>query len=342
MRYLFKIILVSFLLSSCVKDKPQNPNSPAVQLTNAKKVYVINEGNFGSANSSITLYDTGNSSVIEDFYKTQNNLILGEVTQSINYFNSNYYIVVNNSNKIVVCNSQFKKTGQITGLTSPRYILPITNQKAYVSDLYANSISIIDLNYNLKIGSIPCIGKTEQMCVIYNKVFVTNTDKNYIFVINTLNDVIIDSIYVGLNASSLVVDKNAKLWVLSAGNKSNSVLGKLSKINPISNQIEFSINFNLNDAPNHLCFNKTKDTLYYLNNNIFKMNINDVSLPSNPIILKGNKNFYGLGINPNDYTIYACDAQDYISKSTIYIYDVNGNQKSFFKAGLISNGFYFE
>lgn len=340
MRYLFLLIFVFLLFTSCVKDKPQNPVQPAVQLSTSKKVYIINEGNFGSPNASISLFDTGNNQVVEDFYNTQNSSALGDVAQSINYFNSSFYVVVNKSGTIVVCNNQFKKTGEITGLLSPRYILQITNQKAYVSDLYANAISVVDLNSNTKISSIPCNGWTEQMALIFNKAFITN--KNNLYVINTLTNNITDSINVGKNASSLGLDKNDDLWVLSSGDKTNSVLGKLSRINTSNNQVEFSVNFNTNDVPNHLCFNKTKDTLYFLNTNIYRMSINDITLPLTPLIVAGNKNFYGLGINPNDYSIYAANALDYSQKSHIYIYDVNGSSKFDFKAGLISNGFYFE
>jgi hypothetical protein len=265
---------------------------------------------------------------------------LGNIAQSLNYFNSNFYIVVNNSGKVVVCNNHLKKTGQISGLTSPRYILPITNQTASVSDIYANAISVVDLNSKTKTASIPCNGWTEQMVLIYNKAFATN--KNNLYIINTLSNTITDSINVGKNAGSLGLDKNDNLWVLSSGDKQNSILGKLTKIDPISNQILFTIYFNTNDVPNHLCFNKTKDTLYFLNTNIYRMAITDNTLPQNPIISSGGKNFYGLGINPNDFTIYVADAVDYIQRSNIYIYDANGNSKNNFKAGLISNGFYFE
>lgn len=341
MRYLILLLYLVFL-SSCVKDKPQNPTHSSFQLTTAKKVYIINEGNYGVNNSSISLYDSGNNHVVDDYFQNQNSSALGDVAQSMNYFNSNYFIVVNNSGKIVVCNSQFKKTGQITGLTSPRYFLPITIQKAYVSDLYANAISVVDLNTNTKTASIPCSGWTEQMTLIYNKAFVANLKSNYLYVINTITDVLVDSIHIGKNANSLGLDRNAKLWVLNAGDKANSVLGKLSRINPTNNQTEFSVNFTSNDAPSNLCFNKTKDTIYYLNNGVFRVSINSTTLPHSAFIAQGNKNFYGIGLNTNDFTLFVSDALDYVSKSVVYIYDSNGNEKRHFNAGLISNGFFFE
>ncbi len=329
-------------MSSCVKDKPQDIAQPHVQLTNAKKIYVINEGVFPSGNAEISLYDTGNNAVIEKFYLTQNNAALGDVAQSLNFFNGRFYIVVNNSHKIVVCDQQFKKIARIDSLLSPRYVLPVTNQKAYVSDLHANAINVISLNSNTKISSIPCPGWTEEMTLIYNKVFVTNIKRNYTYVINTINDLKTDSIFVGPNAGSIVIDKNDKIWVLSGGDQTNSVLGKLSKIDPITNQVEISYSFAAGNSPYCLRLNKTKDTLYFLNGGIYRMAISDAALPSAEFISKGTKNFYGLGVNPNDHSIYASDALDFNSRSRIYIYHADGSPKNNFQAGINANGFYFE
>ena len=344
MKKYFKILFVIPVFFSCVKDKPQDVIQPVVQLTSAKKVYVVNEGNYGSGNASVSLFDTGNNSVIENFYLTQNSSAptVGDVAQSLSNINAKFYLVVNNSGKIIVCDEQFKKLTQITGLSSPRYILPVTNQKSYVSDYNGNAISILDLNSNTKTGSIACSGWTEKMVLIYNKAFVTNMKRSYTYVINTINDTKTDSVNVGINAGSIVIDKNDKIWILSSGDNINSVVGKLSRIDPITNQVEVSYSFGATDSPNNLCLNKTKDTLYFLNGGVFRMAVSSGALPAAEFITKGTKNFYGLGINPNDHTVYVADALDYVQRSTIYIFDANGNQKTYFKAGINANGFYFE
>lgn len=335
------IFFLSFLITACVKDKPNSSQQPQVQLSTSKKVYIINEGIFPYGNASISLFDPGTNEVLEDFYKVQNSSVVGDVAQSLSFINAKYYIVVNNSNKIIECNDQFKKTGQINGLQSPRYILPVTNQKAYVSDLYANAISIVNLNTRLKTGAIPCNGKTEQMVLIYNKAFVTNTESKYVYVINTTEDRINDSIFVGQGASSLVIDKEDRVWVLATG-EATKQRGRLSKINALSNQIEFFKEFDLSDSPGYLCINRTKDSLFYINNGICRIGIADSNLPVEPMVRRGNKNFYGLGIHPNNYSIYASDALDYSQRSNIYVFDQNGNQINTFKAGINANGFYFE
>ena len=344
MKNYFRLLILVPVFIACVKDKPRDNIQPQVQLTSDKKVYFINEGNYGSSNSSVSLYDTGNETVIENFYQTQNTSspVVGDVAQSLSQINGNFYLVVNNSGKIIVCDRQFKKITQITNLSSPRHILAVSNQKAYVSDYNGNAINVIDLNFNTKITSIPCPGWTEEMALIYNKAFITNLRKNYVYVVNTIDDLKTDSIYVGLNASDIVIDKNDKIWVLSSGDNINSVPGKLLRINAINNQIEATYVLNVNDWPSNLCLNKSKDTLYYLNGGIYKMAISSNSLPATEFIAKGTKNFYGLGVNPNNYMVYAADALDYNQKSTIYIFDANGNPKKIVKAGINTNGFYFE
>jgi len=343
MKIKIAITLFTFaFLSACVKDKPQPAPVVDINLSPARKIYIVNEGNFQNGNASLSLFDTGTNLVVEDYFFKQNNTALGDIAQSISKINNELYIVVNNSNKIIVCNDSFKVLRTITGLTSPRYIQQVSAQKAYVSDLYANAISIIDLNTGVKTGSIACPGKTEQMVMLNNKVYVTNTEKNYLYVINTLNDAIIDSVVVGLNASSIVIDKNNKIWVLISG-KPGSTDGMLSRIDPSNLSAVLGLGFGPGIHPHHLCINGSKDTLFFINEGISYAPIADVYKKVDEFVPKGNKNFYGLGIHPITHDIYASDALDYIQKSNIYIYSsATGAEKRNFKAGFISNGFYFE
>ena len=340
LRYSLFVLVGSLFLASCVKDKPSSQPSAAVSLSSAKKVYVVNEGNYTSGNSSVSLFDKQNGTVVEDIYYTQNNSNLGDVAQSMCSANGKYYVVVNNSGRIAVCDQQFKKTAQINGLMSPRYMLAVSNQKAYVSDYKANALSIIDLNANSKTGSIPCAGWTEHMVMIYNKVFVSNVRKEFVYVINTVSDKIEDSVFVGKNVSGLVIDKYDKLWVLCSGDE--TVTARLSKINPIDNKLEAFWHFTMPAAPEKLSANGTKDTLYFINTHVYRMSILDSNLPTTAFIERGNKVFYGLGVDPNDSRIYLADVVDYVQKSNIYVYSANGGLVHNFKAGIIANGFYFE
>lgn len=323
--------------ASCKKDNPSTPVTPKpVTPSVSKKVYVINEGGFNSNNASISLYDPSTGNITEDYYKAQNGSNVGDIAQSMNYINGKFYIVINNSSKILVCDTALKKTAEISGLNKPRYILKINNDKAYVSD-GGSKIGVVNLNDNTKTYEIELGSTSEQMVLTNNKVFVTTFNypsTEYIYIIDVTNNTKTDSVNVGTNATNIVLDKNNKVWVL--GNK-------LSRINPETNTVELSLEVSNNPYfSSRLCLNKTKDTLFYLNTNIYKMSINDTALPTSAIVNAGTKNFYGMGINPNDYTIYTTDALDYIQKANVYIYKSNGTELKNFKAGIIANGFYFE
>jgi len=332
-------LLPLLLLTSCVKDKPEPVNNSTV-FGPAKKIFVVNEGNFGSSNAGITLFDTGTGNGSEDIYKDKNGVGLGDVAQSMSKINGEIYIVVNNSNKVVVCDTTLKLKRTISGLTSPRYIVGVSNSKGYVSDLYANGLSIVDLTTGTKTGSIALPGKTEQMVALLGKVFVTNSERDKIYVINTSSNSIIDSIVVGINASSLVLDKNNKLWVLSSGTP--SVQGKLSLINTTNNAISWSQAFALDEKAGMLCINGTKDTLWYANKDgICRMPIIATTLPN--AFITSTSNIYGLGVHPARFEVYAADAKDYVSKSKIFVYKTsNGLLFGSFNSGFLSNGFYFE
>ncbi len=337
-----KLLLIPavLILSSCKKDEPEPDPNPPTPLSAAKKVYVVNEGNFGQGNAGVTIFDTGTGNRSEDYFKEKNGVAIGDVAQSMCKINGDLYIVVNNSNKVVVCGSDFKVKRTISNLTSPRYVIGVSNSKGYVSDLYANGLSIIDLNTGTKTGSISLPGATEQMVMLFSKVYVTNSAKDKVYVIDAATNTITDSIFVGTNASSLILDKNDKLWVLASG--TSSVAGKLSLIDPVNNSITWSQDFSLYRKPGLLCVNGTKDTLWFADKNgICRMPIASTSLPN--AFINSTSNIYGLAVHPTRFEVYVADAMDFIAKSTIYVYRTsNGNPVGDFKAGFLSNSFYFD
>ncbi len=341
---LYLIIIVSFLLTiSCKKeDSPKNDNPTEIDTSNC--VFIINEGNFQGGNSKISYYNPKTKTFAEDIFFEVNNRPLGDVCQSMTFFNNKIYIVVNNSNKIeVVEKNTFSSIATINGFTSPRYILPVSATKAYITDLYSNKISIINLDNNQISGYISCEGWTEELCLINNKVFVTNYNKNKLYVINPISDIITDSISINYGANSMSIDKNDNIWVLCSGSQSLNLKPSLHKINSQNNIVEQSIYFiSQTENPSRLTINYNKDTLYYLNKGVFKMPISNTFLPENPFISEGNKIFYGLGVDKKNYQIYVSDAIDYVQKGVVYIYNSNGNEITNFRASIIPSSFYFK
>ncbi len=338
-------ILACILLvgQSCQKDQPPVKDDTAT-ITGSKRVFITNEGNFNWGNASLSLYNPDNNTVTADIYKTNNNNNpLGDVCQSMTRHNNALLVVVNNSHKVIALNYQtYIKEHEITGLNSPRYILPVSNSKAYISDLYNNTIYIADLNTWSVSATIPCKGWTEEMALSYGKAFVCNRKSNYLYVINTASDQVTDSIAVGYGSSSIQKDKNEKLWVLCSGSSSLNQLPKLVRVNPLNNQVELSLVFTANDSPGNLQLNGAGDHIYYLNHGVYTMHIADLNLPASAFISEGTKIYYGIGIDPEDETIYVSDAIDYVQKGKIERYTPTGIYINTFTAGITPGSFYFQ
>jgi len=185
-----------FILSSCKKDPP--PDNNDINISNSHGVFVINEGNFQWSNASVTYFNFTSEDYAADIFKDINNRPLGDVAQSVYAINGTAYIVVNNSGKIEMVNlNDFSSKGVISGFVSPRYFLPVSTTKAYVTDLYSNSISVVDLSTNIIMETIPCQGSTEEMTLLNDTVIITNTRSDKIYLISTITDEVTDSIQVG-------------------------------------------------------------------------------------------------------------------------------------------------
>ncbi len=335
------LFLVLIFLFSCKKDKE---DSTPVNSFSAQHggIYISNEGNFQSGNATLTYFNPLNKTINDDPFKQVNNQTLGDICQSMNLINGKLYIVVNNSGKIEVCDPySMKKEFTVSGLTSPRYIIPASSSKAYVTDAYSNRISIINLNNHSISGTIALNGWTEQMLQLNNKIFVTNTSSEYVYIIDPLYDILSDSILISKGANSILEDVNGKLWVLCGGDYLNTYNASLYRINPVNNQIENNFTFSNGDFPSRLCINNTGDSLYYLNNGVYKMGIDDLTRPTSPFIISSGNNFYGLAIDKTKNEIYVSDAIDFIQKGKVFRYRADGSEVDNFLVGIIPGDFLF-
>ena len=359
------ILFVVIIFQSCMKDDLINDFERLNIINKTKGVFIINEGNFMYGNASLSYYNTETKEILNDvFYKT-NALPLGDVAQNMQIRDSLGYIVVNNSGKIYVINvNTFKYVGKITGLTSPRHIHFVSDDKAYVTDLYAKKITIINPTTFTIIDSINVNNNdqqfyqhpTEQMVQSGKFLFINCWSyDNKILVINTETDELTDSIEVTKQPNSLQIDKNNKLWVLSDGGFAGSSYGHenaaLTKIDIKTLNIEKVFKFEeITASPSKLCINRTKDTLFYIysnfgsslnNKGIYKMPINSTMLPQAPFIAENSNLYYGLGIDLYNSNIYVSDAIDYVQRGNIYIYNSQGIGIDTLKAGIIPSSFCF-
>jgi hypothetical protein len=331
------------LFAGCKKDKPEVIIPPIpVNPAPGKKVFVVNEGGFGASDASISLYDAEKNEVEQNRYGNQNNNESpGDVAQSMIRHNDEYYIVVNNSNKIIVCDLNLKKKAEITGLTQPRYISPIGNNLAFVSQFANQSVAVVNLASRTVVKQINLPGFGGEMVSKGNKTFLASGMRNYVYVLANDQQVVIDSVFAGYGSAHVLLDKNNKVWVMSLGNWNGPETPKLTRFNPETYAVEASFDFTKQDFVSRLTSNPTGDTLYYLHNGVRRLPISASSLPVASFISTG-AGAYGVRVNPKFNHIYVSDAINFVEPSLITIYSAKGDSLRSFRAGRNAGDFLFD
>ncbi len=329
---LLAIICIFSLFIACKKEEVKE--IPSVL---GHKILISNEGNFGWGEGSLSIYDPVLKKVDNDVYKTLNNKTLGNVFQSIQRINNHYYLVINNSAKIVILDSAFKHVAEIQNFNSPRNIIQVSATKAYVTDLYADKLWIVDLNTNTISGSIAIHGWLEAGLSIGDEFVVGSMESDYIYTIDVQKDELVDSIKVAYATQSLIQDDNGVIWLLSQGNGSDKK-ARLSKWYPEEDTLVASTE--LDGLPSHLKYYAGQSELYFLNQNVYSLNVNSNVVQPKIIIDLTGINAYGFGLDKTNGDLYISDVHDFVSQSSIHRYSNTADKIDEFKAGIISGSFY--
>ncbi len=359
MKNLCIYIIISFsIFISCMNDAQwydhQEHNEPDAG------VFVVNEGNFLYENASLSFYKPDSSVVLNDVFFQANNAPLGDVAQSMTIRDSLGYIVINNSGKVYIINLRtFEFEGKITGLSSPRYMHFISDQKAYITDIYGKSITIVNPITRTITGYIDVDNhsgqfyqhSTEQM-VQYNEFVFVNcwSYDNQILVINSQTDEVVDSIITPIQPRAMVMDKNEFLWVITDGGFQGSVYGHeqpaLVKIDTETRQIVSQMRFDISTSPADLAINATLDTLYFINGDVFRYPVNQTISPKlfleSPYQGSYDRGFSALGIDPHTNEIYVADAIDNVQRGVVYRVKPDQTVIDTFKVGIIPTDFCFK
>ena len=332
------------MLASC--SKPEGPGylDPVKSLVSANGIFILNEGNFGWGNGSLTYFSYDSLKIYNNFFSLVNNRPLGDVPYSMLINGDNIYIVVNNSEKIeVIDRRNLKSVTTITGFISPRNIVLAGLNKAYVTSMYSDSVRILDLKKNTISGFINIHQTSESAVVMGQKAFIANwLGGNEVFVVDTETDMLIDSVEVGKEPESIVIDKNGIIWVLCNGGWKRDTYAELIGINPQSLVIIKRFIFpSLQSSPLNLQADGDGDTLYYIDNGIRRMSISSPELPEDPIIDDDEHLFYKVAINPSNGDIVATDAVDYQQNGLLLIYGRRGALRNSFTTGIIPGSISF-
>jgi len=355
-------LLALLLLAGCNPD--QNIIAePAPDTTN---VFVVNEGNYNRSNGSVSLYSkTGKNVVAPDLFRSVNGRGLGDVVQSLTVRDNRAWLVVNNSNKIeVVSLPDFRSVGVVAGLHGPRYFLPVSATRGYVTQ-WGNfagvrpGIKVVDLATNAVVDSIATGDLPERLVLAGGRVFVANSGSNTLTVIDPATNRVTSTLPVGDAPNSLAVDKNGLLWVVCGGavayappaylvvDYAATTPGKLVSVNATTATVASTRTFGTNRLqPTDLHLNGAGDQLYFRAANaatytgpVFRLGIADAALPvlTAPLIRRA---LYGLNVDPRTDVIYG-GTGTFLGTDKLIRYQNSGAPLDSVAVGTGPNGFVF-
>ena len=350
MRFKKISILVLFGLSlsffnACHKpDDPITPQPASI----GHGVFVLNEGSFGNANSSLTFYNPDVDTAANNLFYKANNAPIGDVAQNLALADGKLYLVVNNSNYIYKVNANtMEYEAKVDEFYSPREMCFVARNKAYVSDMMGTGVWIVNPQEMTHCGFVETGKPTENLLLVGNELWTTNwsnyyqptTTNNTVQVIDALNDVKVAEIEVEMEPNSLVVDRNGMIWVLCDCGWDTPFFS-ICKINPMLKQVEKTYTFD-GGYPSHLCIDNTGTQLYFIDYNICSMTIDDEASFNNSFIAADGRSFYNMEVNPANGDIYVTDAKDYVQNGEVYRYSSDGVLLKQFSAGICPSAMLF-
>ncbi|MDZ4700251.1 MAG: hypothetical protein SH809_11135 [Rhodothermales bacterium] len=181
-------------------------------------LFVGNQGNFSDANGTVTVIDPNTLGATQDAVPNLNTLV-----QSIALHKGTAYVMANTSDRIDLFDVDSReRTGQIAGVPSPRYLRVVGADKAYVSNLFDATVTIIRLSDASVQGTIPVGDNPEAIAVAGGRVYVANHGfgaGTTLTVIDPLTDVVVETVTPGCDGPRMLEgDLEGDLWVMCTGN----------------------------------------------------------------------------------------------------------------------------
>ncbi len=338
--------LIVILFSSCVK----NPTGVSQEMIaeNVSGVYVLNEGNFGRGNSEISFYNFNQQKIYNNIFYNTNHKNLGDVGNEIEIRDSLGYIVVNNSHKIEIININSNiniATINIGQNRSPRQMEFLNDSIALVTNLYDNSVLVLNVFQKSILKRIQVGNNPEGIAIFGNKCFVANSglgNGNTISILDLENFEVRNTLKVGDNPVEIKIDNDGEVYVLCAGkynsftDTTDDTWSKIFIVSPTTEKIIDSIF--IGDHSFKMVLTNNDNGFACGEKNILQINTLTNKLIGNFFSGK----FYSIAYDEINHNLYLSDAKNYIQNGTIKVISILGQFRNSFDVGINPSSFAFK
>lgn len=346
------LAFMAFTVSCSSSDDNDGPTPPEPDMF-GQGVFILNQGNFGTGNSSVSFYSQ-EGELTNDIFVMMNGRTLGDTGQSMYFDDENAYFVMNGSNTVEAVNRRtFKSLGTVSsGLSNPRY-MTVANNRGYVSnwgdgmDEEDDFIAVIDLDTYQVTATIPVAEGPEMILSKANRLYVAHAGGfgygNSVSIINTDTNTLISEIEVG-DVPESMVEFSGRIYVLSSGKAAwtgDETAGQLDVIDMVTQSVTTTLPFPMGQHPT-LLTNEGNRLYWTEGTDVYTSPMNPTSLPGEPLLnaeVDGGANIYGLGVHKS--RVYVADAGDFNSMGTVNIFFFDGSVYNTLNVGYLPTAFYF-
>ncbi len=321
-----KLILVwasLSLLAACHKDLgPQSVSGNQV-VPDSNAVIIVNEGNFQWGNASLGQYNPDLDLYEDGLFRETNAEALGDVIQEAHKIGDRYYLVMNGSNELIICDSEWEVQKRVAGQSAP-YRLYFWQGKICLSDYYQSKLWFLDLEGKL-LSEKPISGAPQSLLTWRGNLILAHQrkleslkDENSSSQIIWTSDADISAV-LNFNNELFIAAADGQLWRWSHPDSSLVLVDSLT--------IESG---SLVDA---------EDAFYSYDGDSIYRHSAGRQYKAQPLSAVTCENYYGLDYHQKSQCLYLFDAQQYIAPHRVRrISAANGQILNDFEAGALPNG----
>lgn len=278
-------------------------------------IIISNEGGFGKSNAEISYVDANNQ-VTNGIYALANGgEILGDILQSIFFYEDKVILVVNNSDKVVIADrSSFKKIKEIS-VKQPRYAT-VAQGKMYITSSTEAKVFVMDAETFQPITTIDLDTQAEEIHHFGDYVYAVKArwgSGNQIDVINPNTNSIEKTISLEEGIRSVRTNGTA-IYALSSSNSGTT----LQEINIQNQEITKTIS-NSQMKGIHKMAIHGNDIFIAGNSSVYKISAQLSEMDNTPLFVVPATDswfeFYGFDIV--DGLLYEVDSNRFVAPSTV-------------------------
>lgn len=334
------VLTIGFFLTSCSSDD-DNGLSPEMPEGTYDLGYIIaNEGNFGSPNASVSFIDADLSSVENSIFQAENpSETLGDVLNNIAFDDDYAYLIMNNSNKVVVVDRfNFQHITTLTeNINLPRFA-EVEDGKLYIGNSQSKDIAIYntsDFSYETSVSidkPIEYIKAEDGFLYVQNAAFGTG---NEITVIDLNTNQITNTLSVEGVLNSIDEEDGILYALHSEGiTKINMSTATEMETLPFVGDISSASKLTIEDG-----------MLFFISgSNVYGYDLNVAELTDAPLFdtqVEDESWFIGYGFAVEDGKIFYSDVNGFTEDSALRVYDFSGELLNTFTTGIGTNAIYF-